>query len=280
MIKPVSYILLSCILLISHTTSSARHPKEKKEKPPKIYHVNYFIDAPITTLGLIASKYGTDYLRDRKADLDLVATFTPEDIWWFDRGAAKQDPAIASISMTRSDRWVRALKIAPFFLFIDGKINDYWFDIGTLYIEAHAIHATSYLAAAIPVKRYRPLMYNPRESEERKTGGTTTNSFFSGHAGMAATSTFFMAKVFLDYHPEIKNKWMFYAAASIPPAVVGYYRYRAGKHFPTDIIAGTIFGAASGILVPELHKKKDRKLSFVPYTNSQASGIYLKIHLN
>ena len=271
-----SIVLLIFVFLICGNSSySLGLPKEKS---PRVYHLNYWKDAPITIAGLLASKYGTDYLREREPELDLAATFTPNDIWWFDRGASKQDPSIAKQSLHASDNWVLALKLAPTLLMLDGKINDYWYDIATLYIEAHAIHATVYLAAAIPIKRYRPLMYNPLESQERKTGGNTTNSFFSGHAGMAATSTFFMAKVFLDHHPEIKNKWLFYAGASIPPAIVGYYRYKGGKHFPTDIITGMVIGAASGYFIPELHKK-ERSLSLLPYTNKYSTGIYLKLKL-
>ncbi len=251
-----------------------------KEKPAKVYHLNYLVDGSITTAGLLASKFGTDYLRDREPNLAEIPTLTPGDIWWFDRGATKVNPADASHSLKLSDDWVFYTKIAPAILLLDKNINRYWYDIATLYLEAHAIHASAYLAAAIPIKRYRPLMYNPSESMERKTGENTTNAFFSGHAGMAATSMFFMAKVYLDHHPEIKHKWVYYTGASIPPAIVGYYRYKAGKHFPTDILVGIAFGAASGILVPEWHKKKERKLSFVPYTNNYSTGLYLKLKLN
>ena len=38
------------------------------------------------------------------------------------------------------------------------------------------------------------------------------------------------------------------------PAVTGYLRFKAGKHFPTDIIVGYGVGATIGYLVPELHK--------------------------
>ena len=65
-----------------------------------------------------------------------------------------------------------------------------------------------------------------------------------------------MAKVISDYHPELgRKKWLVFAAAIIPPAIVGWYRIRALKHFPTDVLLGYLVGAAVGILVPELHKQ-------------------------
>ena len=77
-----------------------------------------------------------------------------------------------------------------------------------------------------------------------------------------------MGKVYSDYHPELGNKkyWLF-SAALIPPSLVGLYRYKAMKHFPTDIIAGTIAGAATGILIPHIHKnkKKESAWAFLPY---------------
>ena len=46
------------------------------------------------------------------------------------------------------------------------------------------------------------------------------------------------------------------------PAITGYLRVKAGKHYPTDTIAGYLLGATAGILIPQLHKKKMEKVSF------------------
>ncbi len=84
-----------------------------------------------------------------------------------------------------------------------------------------------------------------------------------------------MAKVYSDYHSELGNKkyWIF-AAAVIPPSLVGYYRFKAMKHFPTDILTGFVVGATAGILIPELHriKNEDSGLTLIPFTG-RISGL-------
>lgn len=104
--------------------------------------------------------------------------------------------------------------------------------------------------------RTRPLVYNPAFPLEDKITENARVSFFSGHTSHTAALSFFSAKVMVDYHPEAKagvkaGIWAF--AASIP-AVTGYLRVRAGKHFPTDTIVGYLVGGLVGIVIPTLHK--------------------------
>jgi len=48
------------------------------------------------------------------------------------------------------------------------------------------------------------------------------------------------------------------------------------KHFPTDVIVGSVIGAAIGIIIPQLHKvKKKTNLSFIPYTGD-ISGLKIQ----
>jgi membrane-associated phospholipid phosphatase len=96
---------------------------------------------------------------------------------------------------------------------------------------------------------------------ETRTSPTSRKSFFSGHTSQTAAASFFFAKVITDYHPTLKpglkaGLWIF--AASIP-AINGYLRVQAGKHFPTDVITGYIVGAATGWLIPQLHRTPTSK---------------------
>ena len=105
--------------------------------------------------------------------------------------------------------------------------------------------------------RNRPFLYNPEVPLEDKISSSANRSFFSGHTSHTAAFTFMMAKIFHDYHPNSKQGmkiiiWSFSAAL---PAVTGFLRVKAGKHFPTDVITGYAVGAFTGWLIPHLHKK-------------------------
>jgi undecaprenyl-diphosphatase len=57
--------------------------------------------------------------------------------------------------------------------------------------------------------------------------------------------------------PRSPRPWITLGLATALTAFVSYERVRAGDHFPTDVIAGSMAGAAIGILVPHLHRHKE-----------------------
>jgi membrane-associated phospholipid phosphatase len=78
-------------------------------------------------------------------------------------------------------------------------------------------------------------------------------SFFSGHAStvgaIGATATY-LAFV---RSPHSARPWITLVASTALTAFVSYERVRSGAHFPTDVLAGSLAGAAVGVLVPHLH---------------------------
>lgn len=104
------------------------------------------------------------------------------------------------------------------------------------------------------VRRPRPYAYNTNVPIEIRMRSDARRSFFSGHTSTSAAATFFTAQVFSDLYPDSKWRYALWSGAAVLPLAVGIQRYRAGKHFPTDIAVGYLVGAVSGILVPRLHK--------------------------
>ncbi len=114
------------------------------------------------------------------------------------------------------------------------------------------------------VNRSRPVVYNPEAPLDQRTNARSRRSFFSGHTSHTAAAAFFMAKVISDYHPNMNKgtKIVLWSVSGYIPALTGYLRVKAGKHFPTDVMAGYALGAFTGWLIPHLHKvKKDGALS-------------------
>ncbi len=247
-----------------------------QKKDSSVYNLNYWVDIPLTTFGIIYNFHGQKELREApRLRPDQYSSLSPMDVNAFDRSAARQDPAFANKAHKLSDIPLRTIPLLPFLLGLDKKIRNDALDLTLLYLETHSVGTLIYLASAQSIRRNRPFVYNPNELEERKSGPKSRDSFFSGHVSVVTTSSFFMSKVFLDYHPEYRNKrWIFYGLATIPSIYTGYFRFKAGKHFPSDVIAGYIIGAATGILVPELHKSKFYKkvnISALPINNGVAT---------
>ena len=56
-------------------------------------------------------------------------------------------------------------------------------------------------------------------------------------------------------------------AGTVLTAFVSYERVRSGEHFPTDVIMGSLAGAAIGVLVPHFHRHPhlhEKQLEVVP----------------
>lgn len=155
-------------------------------------------------------------------------------------------------------------------------------DFGSLIIMGLEVSAIAYgitTGVKNAVNRTRPLVYNEDVPIDDRTASNSRMSYFSGHTSFTAAFSFYIAKVIHDYHPNLKNgyKIALWSFAAAIPAMTGYLRVEAGRHFATDVITGYAVGAAIGWLVPELHKKKklNEGLSLSPSFSYGSRGIYL-----
>ena len=92
-----------------------------------------------------------------------------------------------------------------------------------------------------------------------------------------------MAKVVSDYHPNMKKglKAIMWSGAVMIPATTAYLRVTAGRHFPTDVVAGFATGALVGFIIPHLHKKNSQESSLIwnPVVFSDYAGLSLSVKL-
>jgi membrane-associated phospholipid phosphatase len=245
--------------------------KTVKTLKSKRYHVNYWVTGSIIAVGMVSDYFAIGRLKSKPKITSEELAFINTDqqknlINSIDRWALNQNTSQRGLYTNISDYGEIVIFLLPSLLIIDKKIRRDWFDILLMYVEGHTITFSFYNYSPLgPTfqNRYRPFVYysTPEITDDyRMNNNNSRNSFFSGHVGSCAYSTFFMTKVYCDYHPDLgAKKYLLYLAASVPPAIIAFARIKALAHFPSDVAVGFGLGAVIGIVVPELHKNRHFK---------------------
>ncbi len=245
----------------------------------KVYNVKLHIDMPVTAVALTTAYLGWNIV-DNKAPLDslTIIGLNPNNVNRFDRSATMQDTDFAPTARTISDFGLIGANALPLLLLADKEIRKDWGSLLLLFLETQAAAGNLYSwGSVVHIDRIRPLVYNPDVAWEERAGIRTQNAYYSGHTSASASASFFTAKVFCDYHPELGNKkYLIYSLALVPPVFTGFFRYKGMKHFPTDVITGVIVGAGTGFLIPHLHKITGPSLSVVPF-GGKINGLALSL---
>ena len=241
-------LLLFISLTVTSTFSQAESP----------YKTDLYKDGAWLIGGFALSGYGLKLVTD-KDDLteEELMNLNEDDIWGIDRWAAGNFSEEAN---NISDIPFFISFATPFLFTLDQKTRRKSGQIAVMYLESLSTTAALFTITAGLVDKSRPLVYNENVDLDKRLRNNSQRSFYSGHVAASATATFFAAQVFSDFFPDSKAKPYIWAAAAVIPATVGYYRIQSGNHFLTDNIIGYALGAASGILVPRLHRNKDSNL--------------------
>lgn len=157
-----------------------------------------------------------------------------------------------------SDGFLLGTGATPLLWLADKKIRKDWFTLGVIGLETVVLNegVTSLFKGGF--RRARPFVYNPVAPMDRKVEKNARYSFISGHASFSSSLSFLAARVYLDYHPDSKLKPLIWGLATVLPATTAYLRVHAGKHFPTDVVAGYVSGVLIGYFVPVLHRKRNQ----------------------
>jgi hypothetical protein len=167
--------------------------------------------------------------------------------------------------------------VAPFLLFADKAMQDDWKTITLMYIETWSfIGSTSMLSKGL-VERYRPFVHNPNAPFDKKLSSDAKMSFFSNHTTTAFASAVFLSTVYSDYNPHSEWRSCVWAGSLLAASVVGYLRYEAGMHFPTDILVGALMGSAIGYSIPWMHRSEINNVSVLPGAQNSEYGFSLQI---
>ncbi|MEL6925144.1 MAG: phosphatase PAP2 family protein, partial [Bacteroidota bacterium] len=266
----ITVILLFCCTCLTTTSG--------QQDTSSVYKFTPWWSLTIGAVGTATNAWGVDR-KLNKPDLPVerVLALSRDDVPRFDRWALDQDAGRQGEYGKLSDYGMLGGFFTPLLLSLDKDTRKNFGALMLLYFETAAIGANVYAWSPVGptfIERLRPGAYYEEKGLEYRTEGNRRNSFFSGHVSTSAMGSFYFAKVYTDYHPDLgAKKWLWFGAALVPPLFTGYYRVKALKHFPTDVLMGTAVGAAAGILVPQFHKKLQNKHRFSIFYESDFKGL-------
>ncbi len=188
-----------------------------------------------------------------------LAQLDPVNVSRFDRIATR---AYRPTTARLSDVLLSGSLLLPFALSLHPRLRDDFGELSFLALQTFVYSDALTNWTKYGVKRTRPLAYLPASQDLKllalQQAPDARLSFFSGHTSGTACATFFAAQVFDAYWPDHPARPYVWIGAATLPAVVGLLRVRAGKHFPSDVIAGYVVGASVGLVNPWLHRRNRR----------------------
>lgn len=219
-----------------------------------MYGLNWETELTLAAVGTGANAAGLAIGRRLpKLTIADLALQKREHIFFLDRPTTNWQSGNADRASTYLSK---GATVAPLILLLDKKVRCEALSISLMYFETFALNNGLTQLTKNIVKRSRPYTYNPAVPLQQKQERDARRSFFSGHTSVTASSCFFAARVWADYHPDSRWKPLVWTVAATVPAITGFLRMQAGRHFLTDVAAGYAVGAAIGCWVPKLHKRE------------------------
>lgn len=229
----------------------------QKKKEESLYKINKITSAFIVGVGFTTNAVGLKILdnRSRVENSDLIG-LSKNDIPKFERWVVNQNPNNFEKWRDNSDIVMRSSLIIPAVFLFNKRIRKDWLSYSLLYLKTQAFSANFY-TLGVPqfYRKYRPQVYFEESPLSERTGVRLSNSFFSGHTSVTATSMFFMASVYHDLYPE-RSLIIPLTVATAVTSYVAVARVKGGKHFMTDVVAGAVVGGLIGYLTPHFHSRK------------------------
>ena len=216
------------------------------------YRLSATVDIPLSSCSalLLLSSYGvgTTWKIPPK---ETLLTLEVDNINKFDRSAIHQYSKTCAYI---SDATVYASLLLPLIELGNRNSRNDFGKIATMSAETFVLNLAITDMFKETIRRKRPLLYDPDIPVDKKYKKDNFKSFFSGHTSTVASMSFLFAETFAKYNPGSKARPVVWSLCAAFPVLTGVMRYKAGKHFWTDIITGYAVGTLVGIAVPYLHK--------------------------
>jgi membrane-associated phospholipid phosphatase len=240
-------------------TPAAAQSDNSDDASGSVYRLSWAAD--LTTIGVAGAVWLTPQLFLH----DLVkpkCPCDPADVPSFDRGALGNHSQSAR---NASQVAVFTMVLAPPILdVLDVRLGGgSWAHVGedlVVMSEALVVNGALNQVAKVTVRRPRPATYGGEDI----TKPDNYLSFYSNHASNAFAVGAAYATTFTLRHPDSPYRYLVYGAVLAGGATTGTLRVVGGKHFPSDVLVGSIVGTAVGVTVPLLHRRKEVRVAMFP----------------
>ena len=216
------------------------------------YRLNPYTDGAMLAAGAVGC---SSYIWGRNS----VEPYTGNDLLSLDKNNVNTiDRSAAgrwsSASDTASTYLLCTISIMPLAYAADAGVRDRWYTLLLMYAESFMLCAGVTETLKVSVHRTRPFVYGSSAPDNEKLSADGRKSFPSGHTSISFNTAVFSSMVFSDLYPSSAWRPAVWAVSLSAVTCVGYLRFRAGKHFPSDIAAGACIGAASAAIAVYSHR--------------------------
>ena len=243
-----------------------------------VYRLNWakevFISGSGIAIGILGKNLNQDLMPLSEEE---IANLSRLEVNKFDRSATY---LYSGNARRMSDVLVACSVILPLSLFTQTEIRQDWETVGAMYLETMLFSNVVPLISKGRVKRIRPYVYNDNVPLEEKLDKNALRSFYSGHTTNAFASAVFVSTVYGRYYPQSRYKPYIWVGSLSLASLVGYLRYKAGKHFPSDILTGAAVGSTIGFIIPYVHrigKSKNISLRVTRTVHTMVIGINITV---
>ena len=123
----------------------------------------------------------------------------------------------------------------------------------------------------------RPYIYaksGAGADKAKNARGEAYGSFYSGHASAAWTVAVFTGEWFSEIYPNSSYKSLVWASSLSLATAVSALRVVAGKHYPTDVVVGSLVGAGVSFGILKLHANCKKNISFWAFPGNFGAIFY------
>jgi membrane-associated phospholipid phosphatase len=279
-------------------TAPSKAPERKVSLEPKAVQpapagrMTFDID-PVADSAMIAVSLGfagTLELINSTGEIrpqQIAPGFQRTSLFFIDRSAVAQtpDPKAGGYSTIGLGAAVAFAFVDPFLSTFREHSRQTGLADAFMYAESISFTMAMTNIVKMAVRRPRPIAYIDAEGHQKDTTtyvNSSTDSalsFFSGHSAITAAVSATATYLAFARAPHSARPWITLGVGTALTTFVSIERVRAGKHFPTDVIAGSIAGAGIGLLVPHLHRTDDIKqrriwVGYAPMGDGARGGIF------